>query len=473
MQLGRPAIVLCVVLAAGRAAAVRSTECATAMSTPPAPLPVSDRQLAIARRSVLAVSAAGSLDIELVPDAGLAANPAALDAFRRAAAQWEAVISTPVTVTIGAGLADLGDPGLIGQTRPMSLSGPYTRIRDAIVAVHQDQPVVAAMPTAAEFTASIRTGFSLDGTVSSTKANLKALGFTDLDTMFGQSDATITFNSTFSFDFDNRDGVTRDTIDFESAAAHEIGHVLGFSSSVDVIDTLSPRPVRLEPLDLLRFADAPGASPSTPAEFTTFARSLAPGVEAVFDDTAAEFRMSTGKQSGDGRQASHWKDDRLTGVLIGIMDPTLPSATVETVSAADERALELIGWTIAGRGIATTSTTQPVVSGTPTTSTTTTTLPPCVTARCRLDEALHEGACEGAAIPSALATRLERAIELVERAATQSGKKARRTLARGRHVLASAARLARKEARGKHATLTTECASAIRDAIDRQMSSDR
>ncbi len=242
----------------------------------------------------------------------------------------------------------------------MTLSGTYTRVRDAIVAVHQDQPVVAAMPTAAQFAASIRAGFTLDGTLSATKANLKALGFADLDATFGPSDATITFNSTFSFDFDNRDGVTADTIDFETVAAHEIGHVLGFSSSVDVIDTVSPRPVRLDPLDLLRFADVAGADPSTAAEFTTFARSLVPGAAAVFDDTSAAFAMSTGKNNGDGRQASHWKDDRLTGVLVGIMDPTLPSTTVETISAADERALELIGWTLTnGTGASTTSTTQP------------------------------------------------------------------------------------------------------------------
>jgi hypothetical protein len=467
--------VLCVTLVVARAGAIESTECATAMSPPPASLPLSDRQLAVAQRNLRATSAAAAgLDIELVPDAGLAANPDALDAFRRAAAQWAAVISTPVTVTIGAGLADLGDPNLIGQTRPTSLTGSYTRVRDAIVAVHQDEPVVTAMPSAAQFTASIRTGFSLDGNLSATKATLKALGFTDLDAMFGSSDATITFNSRFSFDFDNRDGVSADTIDFETVAAHEIGHVLGFSSSVDVIDTLSPRPVRLEPLDLLRFADAPGADPSTPAEFTTFPRSLVPGVEAVLDDTSAAYRMSTGTLNGDGRQASHWKDDRLTGTLIGIMDPTLPSATIETVSAADERALELIGWTIVGRGGTVTSTTQPAIADTSTTttsSTTSTTLPPCVTARCRLDDALHQGACDGATIPTALANRLERAIGLGERAATQSGKKARRTLARGRQLLASAGRLAQKEARGRRAKLTTGCASVIRDAIDQQMSS--
>jgi hypothetical protein len=459
--------VLCVALTDGRAAAVESTECATAMTAQAAPLPLGDPPLAVGRGSVEAADAAG-FHIALVPDAGLAANPAALDAFRRAAAQWEAVISSPVTVTIGAGLANLGDPDLIGQTRPTTLSGSYTRVRDAIVAVHQDQPVIAAMPTAAQFTASIRAGFTLDGTLSATKANLKALGFADLDATFGPSDATITFNSTFSFDFDNRDGVTADTIDFETVAAHEIGHVLGFSSSVDVIDTVSPRPVRLDPLDLLRFADVAGADPSIPAEFTTFARSLVPGAAAVFDDTSAAFAMSTGKNNGDGRQASHWKDDRLTGVLVGIMDPTLPSATVETISAADERALELIGWTLTSRtGASTTSTTQPAISNTSstTTSTTSTTLPPCVTPRCRLDDVLHEGACAGAAIPPVLAHQIERGIALGERAAMQSAKKARRTLARGRRVLTSAARLARIDAMGKRAKLMPECASTIRDVI--------
>jgi hypothetical protein len=456
--------VLCVALTDGLAAAVESTECATAMTAPAAPLPMGDRPLALGLRGALEAAETAGFHIELMPDAGLAANPAALAAFRRAAAQWEAVISSPVTVTIAAGLANLGDPDLIGQTRAMNLSGTYTRVRDAIVAVHQDQPVVAAMPTAAQFTASIRAGFTLDGTVSATKANLKALGFTDLDATFGPSDATITFNSTFSFDFDNRDGVSADTIDFETVAAHEIGHVLGFSSSVDVIDTVSPRPVRLDPLDLLRFADIAGADPSTPAEFTTFARSLVPGAAAVFDDTSAAFGMSTGKNNGDGRQASHWKDDRLTGVLVGIMDPTLPSATVETISAADERALELIGWTLtSGTGVTTTSTTQPAPSNT--TSTTSTTLPPCVTPRCRLDDALHDGPCAGAAIPPALAHQIERGIALGERAAMQTAKKARRTLARGRRVLTGAARLARIDARGKRAKLMPECASTIRDVI--------
>ena len=54
--------------------------------------------------------------------------------------------------------------------------------------------------------------------------------------------------------------------------------------------------------------------------------------------------MSTGALTGDGRQASHWKDDSITGTRIGVMDPTLNAGAFYGLSAADIRALDLIGW---------------------------------------------------------------------------------------------------------------------------------
>lgn len=240
-----------------------------------------------------------------------------------------------------------------------------------------------------------------------------------------------------------------------------------------MIDTTSPHAIKLAPLDLLRFADGAGSDPSTTADFTTFGRNLVPGVEAVFDDTSDEWRMSTGKLLGDGRQASHWKDDALTGVFIGIMDPTLRSATVQTVSVPDERALELIGWDVTVASPATTlvpASTSPTTSSTTSSSTSsttsTTTLPPCVTPRCRLDDALHAGACSGATIPALLANRIEHATELVERATSQSGRKARRTLARARKLFKSAGRMAHTASTRKRASLTPGCAAAIQHTID-------
>jgi hypothetical protein len=108
---------------------------------------------------------------------------------------------------------------------------------------------------------------------------------------------------------------------------------------------------------------------------------------------------------------------------------------VQTVSVPDERALELIGWDVTVASPATTlaptstsSTTSSTTSSSTLSTSPTTTLPACVTPRCRLDDTLHDGTCQGAT-------------ELVERATSQSGRKARRTLARARKLFQSARRV--------------------------------
>ena len=178
------------------------------------------------------------------------------------------------------------------------------------------------MPTAAQFSASLPPGFSLGGNLVGTKANLKALGFTGLDETFGASDATITFNSSFAFDLDGSDGVSPGTIDLETVAAHEIGHALGFLSMVDG-DRRGDRRIGVA-------GDARSVSlrrargkPTSAARFTRASRSATPGRDEIFADVESESRMSSGIFGGDGRQASHWKDDVLTGSFIGLMDPTL------------------------------------------------------------------------------------------------------------------------------------------------------
>ncbi len=299
----------------------------------------------------------GTFDIVINAGPTLAANPPAVAAFNRAAAQWEAYISDPITVTIAADMADLGSGGIIGQASSVILGASYDTIRDAMVADagdEADDAIVASLPTAAQFSALMPTGASLDGDLTGTKANLKALGFGGLDTTFGVTDATITFNTQFSFDYDNSDGVTPGTMDFETVAAHEIGHGLGFVSIVDTIDyyvdqgllpkdNISPRT-----LDLFRFDDDGANDPSTAAEFTTMARSLVPGNVEITDQidpwstSGVEILMSTGVTQGDGRQASHWKDS----LGLGLMDPTLSLGETVPVHMNDLRAMDLIGYEI-------------------------------------------------------------------------------------------------------------------------------
>ncbi len=98
-------------------------------------------------------------------------------------------------------------------------------------------------------------------------------------------------------------------------------------------------------LDLFRFAD--GEQPGDAAAFTAATRSLSSNTAAVYSDTDLVGAMSTGAFTGDGRQASHWKDNDLTGVLIGTMDPTLAPQQVLGLSLLDLRAFDLIGYDIA------------------------------------------------------------------------------------------------------------------------------
>ena len=294
----------------------------------------------------------GAFTIVIVPGPGLAANAPALLAFQRAANQWQMRISDPITVTINADLAPLG-PGIIGSANSVTLQSNYTTIRNQMVAdaaPDVDDTIVASLPTAGGFSATLPAGFGTNGNLSASKANLKAMGFTGLDVGFGVSDAAITFSSTFAFDYDNSNGVGPGLIDFETVAAHELGHALGFISVVDTVDFLlnagqTSSAIQPFPLDLFRFSSA--NNPANAAQFNTFPRNLTPGAAGFFDDTANEYLFSTGQFTGDGRQASHWKDNNLTGTLLGVMDPTLATQQIFTITDADWRAFDVIGYDIA------------------------------------------------------------------------------------------------------------------------------
>lgn len=298
--------------------------------------------------------AIGSAQITIVinPGAGLSGNANALAAFNRAATMWTDRLTTTsavgaITIQIDADLTNLGNPGVIGQTGSAAFTRSYGEVRDKIAATAAGQPgkaILTSLPNSVQIlnALTLPTGRTFDGTVTMTTANAKAIGYNP----GAGADAMITFNSQFNFDYDRTNGVTG--TDFQTVAAHEIGHALGFVSAVDDIDvtTAGDYPnITLNPLDLVRF-NSNGPKPTTAAEFATTARELRPGREAVTSDTVNEYRMSTGVTNGDGRQASHWKDGDLLGPRIGIMDPTLGAGEVWEISAADLRAFELIGYNL-------------------------------------------------------------------------------------------------------------------------------
>src|SRR6185503_13384524 len=60
--------------------------------------------------------AVGDFKIHLYLGDGIRANPAAVAAFERAAASWEAYIGNPIRINIEADLGTFEDPRIIGAT---------------------------------------------------------------------------------------------------------------------------------------------------------------------------------------------------------------------------------------------------------------------------------------------------------------------------------------------------------------------
>jgi hypothetical protein len=97
-----------------------------------------------------------------------------------------------------------------------------------------------------------------NSTIRTTAANAKALGLQPDDPTL--LDGTVTFTTSSIFDFDRSNGITANRIDYVGVVAHEIGHVLGFTSGVDILvgngaaPGLNDNQLKfVTPLDLYRF----------------------------------------------------------------------------------------------------------------------------------------------------------------------------------------------------------------------------
>lgn len=290
--------------------------------------------------AALSVPDARAALITVNAGASLAANTAALNAFNRAATRLGAYFADPVTIHVDADFGGVGSPDLAAVTSPTLLQGSYNTVRGLLVADAADEAddaIVAALPTAGQFVAYVPQGISLENALIVSQATAKALGVPGVVT----SDATITFNASYGFDFDNSDGVAADLVDFESVVLRELVRTLGFSSAIEGVDALvnsgASDALVLHALDLFRFRD--GELPASAAAFTTRPRLLVPGQSASFSDAQNVYAFAP--------SSGYWLDDAITGVRVGIMDPTLPKGVALGLSAADLRALDVIGWDLA------------------------------------------------------------------------------------------------------------------------------
>src|SRR6185295_7999459 len=179
-----------------------------------------------------------------------------------------------------------------------------------------------------------------NSTVRITSANAKALGLYPANS--AGLDGTVTFNTAASFDFDRSNGINAAQIDFVGVAAHELGHMLGFVSGVDILAGNGTAPGLngnqlkfVTPLDLFRFSSRSiGAGGGVGVDDWTD------------DDTAKYFSVDGGATSlaafstGTTFEASHWKDN----LGIGIMDPTAGAGELLLITNNDRRAFDVIGY---------------------------------------------------------------------------------------------------------------------------------
>lgn len=325
--------------------------------------------LALFLCSTIASQSSAGLIFNLTDTGGAGVGTQARAGFQAAADFWSSKLSDNVTVNLDIGFTDLG-AGILGSAQSYSEFHTYSQFRTAIAAditSADDMSFSAGLPGGSSFDPYInRTSDNPNGSNSPTayvdndggannssvnvnRATAKALGILSGSTAL--ADAAITFSSSFSFDFDRSNGITGGTFDFVGVAIHEIGHALGFVSGVDILDINSP-PANVNgpfnddlftfvtPLDFTRFSAASqtaGADLDWTADSRAKYFSLDGGTTSVLNNA-----WSLGKNFGDGRQASHWKDS----LGIGIMDPTFAGGELGVVSNLDLRALDAIGFNL-------------------------------------------------------------------------------------------------------------------------------
>jgi hypothetical protein len=286
--------------------------------------------------------------------------PQAKNAFLKAAQTWEAVIQSAITMIIDVdyGPTRFGvpypNPNTLGSTGSQHIGNTnlYPAVRSSLVAQASnsgESQLYNALPAG-----TMPTDLGSTAAVFGPSAVFRALGILGpvadpaSETANLGPPPSIGFNSAFQFDFNPADGIDPGKTDFDAVAVHEIGHALGFVSNVGTKELNPGATVAPSVLDLLRFR--PGI---TLATFPSALRIQSSGGTQVFFFGGSELSLSTGRgdaSGGDGRQASHWKDDELTDRHIGIMDPTLPSGRRQTITNNDLLAFDFMGYQVGPAG---------------------------------------------------------------------------------------------------------------------------
>jgi hypothetical protein len=298
--------------------------------------------------------------------------PPARDAFRRAAAQWQTLIQTNVTIIIDVdfGPSLFGEPfdaDVVGIADAQMLAGNalYPAVRNALITEANAPEKISLYSSLPAKTIPTDRGEAQGLAASS--ATLRALGLLNQVAEpdgelngFGPPPA-IGLNSTFDFDFEPGDGIAPGQLDFQAIALHEIGHVLGLISAVGQQEVDASRDAQPAIWDLFRVR--PDVIKSG---FTAATRILSSGGEQRFYADDTPLALSTGRPDGTGGDhmpPAHWKDEHLTGQYLGVMSPAIAIGEHQFITDNDLAVLEAIGYRT--KSVTDTTTIIPLTSGQP------------------------------------------------------------------------------------------------------------
>lgn len=323
--------------------------------------------------AALALAAPAGAATIILHDIGGAAQVSGTQAelgFKIAARYWESVLTNNATIELNVGYGGL-DPGVLGSTGSELVTdvpiSAYYRLLNATKTSALDNSAVANLSplngnggvsalvpaylnpaTSSGIDVAGGTRLAPDGAINSTLAlNTAVVKAVGIDLGPGVIDGTIQFSNEFAFDFNPTDGITAGTYDFIGVAVHEIGHALGFVSGADDFDVSDSYPGTVDEfwwaygLDMFRYT-APGElnwAPNQPAYF-----SIDGGVTPLWSGY-----FSTGSDTGDGNQASHWKEPDQSAPcnnFLGVMNPYICGGKMDSVTALDLAAFDAIGWNL-------------------------------------------------------------------------------------------------------------------------------
>ena len=317
--------------------------------------------------SMTAMAPQSDLTFTLNNQGGVEAGTDAESGFLAAVALWQSFLTDDIDIRLDVAFAPL-NPGVLGSAGSSRAVISYEVYRDALIAdgTSPDDATAIAnleMSNSLSFATQDQNGTYILDNNNSGNNNFLAINRTTALALGisvdangnpiddGNAYASITFSSNFTFDFDPTDGIDAGAIDFVGVAFHEIGHALGFTSGVDIVDTNSTIDLNgfaiFNQLDVFRYSD------NSQATFGAGTRDLGYGGDPYFSIDGGATNLgffSSGRQNGDGQQASHWRDN----LGLGIMDPTsAPAGQANTITELDIRAFDVIGWDRLGQNTGT------------------------------------------------------------------------------------------------------------------------